>query len=183
MTTASEKTTRIAEALAKLTDQFKGQVNIEAIISACVNQSQQLEAAAFDVIENTLVATAEGAQLDGLGAVVGVERGGFSDADYRIRIAARILQNQASGTIPELLELCTTLGAVTPVLTEQQPAAFSIITDSPTLSGREIGQVVSETKPAGVRAWFIWHESTNPFRFGVSGQGFDQGELAESLEA
>lgn len=183
MTTATEKTDRASEAIGRLIDQFKGRANVEALVRALVNQSQAVEGAAFDVVTETLLATAEGEQLDGLGQIVGVERGGRSDSDYRVRIGAKILQNNASGTIAELVQLAVVLGATTVELTEIAPAEVLVVSDDAIVNGSEIGTVLGQAKAAGVKLSFVWHESTNPFRFGVAGQGFDEGELAESIGA
>lgn len=179
MTTMTQKTTRVTEAQGLLIDQFKNHTNIDAIVKAFATQSQELEDAAWEVLLNTLVSTAVGQQLDGLGSIVGVERGGRSDADYRVRIGAQILLNKSSGTIEELLELCVALGA-TPgtVLTEVPPAKIEIVASVVVTNGEEIGTVLGQAKPAGVGLWFTWYEGTNPFRFDTAGQGFDQGELA-----
>jgi len=179
MTTAILTTERLTEAVGNLIDQFKGQANIEAFIRAWAQQSQELEVAAFDVITATALAGAIGAQLDGAGAIVGVEREGRTDADYRVRIGAQILLNNASGTIEDLIQLAVALGSTTVVLTESYPAKIEIVSDSPIVNGEEIGRVMGLAKPAGVGRWFTWFESTNPFRLDTAGQGLDQGELGE----
>lgn len=180
MTTMTEKTARVAEAQAKLIDQFKAHVNIDAIVKAFVTQSQELEVASFDVIENTLISTAIGLQLDNLGDVVGVERQGRNDADYRVRIGAQISLNNANGTIEEILELIVALGGGDIDLEEIFPAKIGIQINDAVSNGTEIANVVSLAKAAGVGVNIIWHESLIPFRFGVAGQGFDQGELGQS---
>lgn len=182
MTTLTHKTGRIVEALAKLIDQFKAQPNIEAVITATTQQSQELEDAGFEVIEDTLIDTAEGIQLDNLGTIVGVERSGMSDADYRVRIGAQILLNGSSGTIEDLLELIVALGAVSGVvLTEYQPARINVVINAAITNGEEIAAVLAIAKAAGVALEFTWYESLNPFLFDTAGQGFDQGELGEMI--
>jgi len=177
MTTATLTTERLAEAVGNLIDQFKGQANIEAFIRAWAQQSQEVETAAFGVLTLTTLASAEGVQLDGLGEVVGVEREGRSDADYRVRIGAQILLNNASGTIEDLNQLVVALGAASSVITETPPAKIEVVADGAITNGQEIGRVVGLARPAGVGHWFTWYAGTNPFRFDTAGQGLDQGEL------
>jgi hypothetical protein len=179
MTTMTQKTTRVTEAQGRLIEQFRGHTNIDAIVKAFAQQSQDLEDAAFQVIENTLVATAVGVQLDELGEIVGVERGGKSDADYRVRIGAQIILNSSSGTIEELLALATALGATTDtVITEVQPAKIEVAVNVPISNGEEVGIVMSQAKPAGVGFWFTWYESADYFKLDSATQGLDQGLLA-----
>lgn len=179
MTTATLTTERLAEAVGNLVDQFRGQANIEAFVRAWAQQSQEVELAAFDVLLLTTLANAEGEQLDGLGTVVGVEREGRTDADYRVRIGAQILLNNASGTIEDLVQLAVALGATTVELTEVYPAKLEIVAGVPIVNGEEIARVMGLAKPAGVGRWFTWYESTNPFLLDTAGQGLDQGELGE----
>lgn len=183
MTTATLTTERLAEAVGNLIDQFKGQGNIEAFIEAWAQQSQDLETAAFGLLTGTTLATAEGEQLDGLGTIVGVEREGRSDADYRLRIGAQILFNNSSGTIEELLQLAVALGATTVSLTEAPPAKIELVAGLPLGNGAEVGRLMGIAKPAGVGMWFTWYEDTTPFFLDTAGQGLDQGELGEVVTA
>lgn len=178
MTTATLTTERLAEAVGNLIDQFRGQPNFQAFIRAWAQQSQDVETAAFGVLTLTTLANAVGEQLDGTGSIVGVEREGRSDADYRVRIGAQIVLNNASGTIEDLLQLSVALGATTTVLTEVYPAKLEIVSEVAIANGIEIGRVMGLARPAGVGHWFTYFEGTTPLRFDVSGQGLDQGELA-----
>jgi len=181
MTTATLTTKRLADAVGKLIDQFKGQANVEALIRAWAQQSQDVETAAFYLLDMTTLSSAAGAQLDGLGRIVGVERAGRTDDDYRVRIGAQILLNNASGTIEDLLQLAVALGGTTTTLTEFYPAKIEIESASPIVNGLEIGRVTGLAKPAGVGRWFTWFESAIPFLFDTAGQGFDQGNLGEVI--
>lgn len=179
MTTATLTTERLAEAVGNLIDQFKGQADLESFIRAWAQQSQDAEVAAFGVLTLTTLANAEGEQLDALGTVVGVEREGRTDADYRVRIGAQILLNNASGTIEDLIQLAVALGATTLELNEVFPAKLEIVAGVNIVNGVEIGRVMGLAKPAGVGRWFTWYESTTPFLLDTAGQGLDQGELGE----
>lgn len=185
MSTMTQKTTRVTEAQGKLIDEFKAHVNIDALVKAVATQSQLFENAAFEVLLNTLIATAVGVQLDLLGDIVGVERQGLSDADYRVRIGAQILLNNSSGTIPELIDLGLALGIPngTLILRETFPAKIELETTTVLSNGLGIGLALADAKSAGVGFAFTWHESLNPFLFDTVGQGFDDGELGEMISA
>lgn len=179
MTTATLTTERLAEAVGNLIDQFKGQPNVEAFIEAWAQQSQEIETAAFGLLTGTTLATAVGVQLDGLGELVGVEREGRSDPDYRLRISAQILFNNSSGTIEDLLQLAVALGATTLALTEVPPAKIELVAGLPLANGAEVARLMGLGKPAGVGMWFTWYEDATPFFLDTAGQGLDQGELGE----
>lgn len=181
MTHATIITDRAVDALGNLIDQFKGQVNIEAFIHAWAHQSEDVEQAGFGILELTSLATAEGVQLDGLGTIVGTEREGRTDADYRIRLGAQILLNNSSGTIEELLQIAVALGATSVTLTEVFPAKIEIECNVPIVNGVEVARVMGLAKPAGVGRWFTWYESATPFTFDTVGLGLDQGELGEAV--
>jgi hypothetical protein len=183
MTTMTQNPNRVSEAQGNLIDQFRNHVNIDAFVKAFAQQSQDLETAAFEVLEDTLLTTSVGTQLDNIGSVVGVERGGKNDADYRIRILAQILLNKSSGTIPEMLVLATLLGATSVELIEVFPAKIEIEVCDTLPNGDEIGAVLVLAKAAGVGFKFQWFDSAIPFTFDTAGQGFDQGELAEMIGA
>lgn len=175
----TKKTDHVTEAQGNFIEQFKGKTNLDALMAAWVQQVQDLEDALFEIRDETNIDNAVGVQLDVLGRIVGVDREGRTDADFRVAINARIGLNIGSGTIEEILEQIVALGATNIEFLDVYPAAFDIEINDAVTNGSEIANVVNDAKPAAVRASVTWHESTNPFLFGVSGQGFDQGELGE----
>lgn len=86
-----------------LVQQFKDQPLIEALLDAIVRPAQPIEDALQELLVERSVDTAEGVQLDALGAIVGVDRAGLTDEPYRSRIRARVAANKSSGLINELL--------------------------------------------------------------------------------
>ena len=182
-----QKTTIIEEYLLKLIAQFKSQPNILGILTVLLNQVQDVENAAFEVLNETTLAASVGDQLDGIGQIVGEERQGRVDADYRVAISARILLNISSGTIGDILEIVDTMtgGLETILLNEGDnfPAGFEVTIDTPIVNGDQVGAFVILAKPAAVLATFRWFEAAlgDEFRFDAAGQGFDQGLLGESV--
>lgn len=180
----TKKTTHISEAQARLIEQFKGKANFLSVLAVFAQQIQDLEEAAFEVRDDTTLDSSVGVQLDGIGDIVGIARQGLNDADYRVRIGAQILLNISSATIEQLIALVAALGAPTNVtLLEFYPAGVEIYVDQVLVNGSAIGAVMVTAKAAGVSLDFTWYEDINPFKFGVSGQGFDQGKLGEIIGA
>jgi hypothetical protein len=80
-------------------------VKLNAYITALLSEVQTAEDAALATLIGRYLDNAIGVQLDGLGDLVGEERLGRSDDDYRNAIRVRIFQNQSSGTPEEMLTL------------------------------------------------------------------------------
>lgn len=179
MTTMTQKTTRVTEAQGLLIEQFRNHTNIDAIVKAFAQQSQEVEDAAWQILLDTLIATAEGQQLDNLGTIVGVEREGKTDTAYRVRLQAQVLLNKSSGTIEDLLGMAYVLGATSnTVLTEVFPAKIEIVVNTVLATGgSDIGHVMTLARAAGVGMWFTWYEQSGYFKLDTVGQGLDQGLL------
>jgi hypothetical protein len=127
--TLTLKTTHAQEARDRLVEQFKGKVNLPAVLDAFSAQTQDDEAVYFDLLINRALATSVGVQLDGLGDIVGEERLGRSDDDYRLAIRAQIRKNVTSGTGDEILSIIALLTSNTHELIEYFPAGLKIVFD------------------------------------------------------
>lgn len=77
--------------------------NIRKLITGLVTPVQVVEDALQALLTERAVNTAIGAQLDVLGRLVGQDRGGMVDDDYRRLIRARISVNRSKGTISDVL--------------------------------------------------------------------------------
>ncbi len=93
----------------RLLFQFQGadQPTIQAIVRSYACQSQELEQVFLDLVVQRYLDNAAGAQLDGLGAIVGESRRGRSDTDYRTAIRARIRINKGNARIEDVLLVFT----------------------------------------------------------------------------
>ena len=98
-------TDHVGEALAKLLIQFRGQPHLQQILSSYVVQIQELEAVFISLIDERYVLTAVGAQLDGVGRLVGETRQGRDDDDYRIAIIGKIELNRSNGLVEDIIAL------------------------------------------------------------------------------
>lgn len=93
-------TTHTVDALDRLLEQYKNKPNLAAIITAFIDQIQDVENETFAIIDMRAIDLAYGEHLDNIGSIVDVDRDGMSDADYRIAIYVKIGQN-TSQTDPE----------------------------------------------------------------------------------
>jgi hypothetical protein len=181
--TLAKKSNHRDEALRQLAQQFQGKPRLQALLEAFLTQVQALEDALFSVLEETPISTAVGAQLDGLGSIVGEAREGRADPDYRIAILARIRINLSSGTPEDIIALIrAVLGPVTVKLTEYFPADFIAEVLGPidplAVNPAQVGAFVRSGRPAGVGSGVVFHV-TPEFRFDSTvGHGFDAGKYA-----
>ena len=81
--------------------------NITKLLTALVTPHQPLEDAWQQLRLLRSVDTAVGVQLDMIGEIVGQERGGMVDDDYRRFVRARIAANISDGRVFDLIKVAT----------------------------------------------------------------------------
>jgi hypothetical protein len=157
--TLAKHSTYATSAKALLLEQFKAEPNIEGLLDSFVGRAQEVEDGLWEIYSMTLDA-AVGSQLDDVyGAIVGVTRGGSTDAEYILKIKAKIHQNLSSGTVDDLLMMIRHLVAVSIdlELIEHYPCEIEIwLTGGPVLDGSQIAELAADTKAAGVRLLLVY---------------------------
>jgi hypothetical protein len=103
--------------------------NFEKLLATYIQQIQELEQALFQLIDDRTLETSLGAQLDGLGSVVGEARLGRDDDAYRIAIKGRITLNLSNGTPEDIISvIASQIGPKQLTLTEDSfPAHFELL--------------------------------------------------------
>lgn len=160
MANATEITTHVAEAVARLLQQDKDKERISGLAESIVSELQNIETATFDLIQNRLISNSTGVTLDRIGDIVGVERLlGESDTDYRGRILRGIFRNRAQGTPESIIEAALFFAAgATILLIEGSEASFAIEVLNVTLTQNQIDDlyaIIRAVKPAGVNLEYI----------------------------
>lgn len=174
--------------LARILEQYRDKPAFEAFLKALLAQVQGVEDMWNELVVERLLDNAVGAQLDVYGRVVGELRKGKTDAQYRVRLQARLRVNRSRGQIGDLLAVARTLvGTAGDVrYQESYPAAAEVYldADSDEESGIESASIIREAKPAGVRLLVRYRGAGARFRFGGgaigSGRGFGVGKLGGS---
>jgi len=175
----SKKTDQVAEGLATLIQQYRNKPKIAAFLTAYLEQIQDLENVYFDLIIERTIDNAVGVQLDGLGAIVGEDREGRSDTDFRLWIRARIQANRSNGYVNELIAITLLVTTDNTVWISQYPPASMHITIGGVLDEDpdQIALLLNGAIAAGVGGAIIYQGNNNPFQFDVPGQGFDLGQF------
>jgi hypothetical protein len=154
----TQRTDHVAQGLSLLIGQYKNKPNLAAYETPFLTQIQELEDVLFDILSMLLSReTQVGEQLDLIGRLVGQEREGRSDADYRIWIQVRLFINRSSGLPEDLYKVLDLALDNDFVYTENPPASFNIsFSDALTLDPPQVALLVKETRSAGVGASVIY---------------------------
>lgn len=110
---APQITNHVQAALDRLMQQYKGKPNLQAVLTAFIQQIQVFENAAYPVdagrqLYNGTTYPAVGTQLDGIGELVGVKRNGLGDAEYLVFILGTIAENFSDDTMTTLVNIMVT---------------------------------------------------------------------------
>lgn len=159
MTTLTHDLEHTSRGVARMIDRY-ARPRTSALLASWLGEVQEAEDALWQLLVERSLATAEGDQLDVLGAIVGEPRQGRDDETYRIWISARNMVNRSSGTTTELLAIARKLlpADVAVVLEEYYPAAFIMraygVLD--TDDGYQIARMLHLAKAAGVQFGITW---------------------------
>lgn len=166
---------------------------VEQLIAALNGPVQDVENALQQLLLQRWLSSAQGAQLDLLGKIVGQARGGLSDSSYSQYISARIATNLSQGRyedlilVAKLLLTANNITGFTIVTSQLQPACVivSVLNVAiPTATAQIIAPFLFAAKDAGVRIVFIFSNFTPPTTFtydGTSAQAYDNGHYAGAL--
>ena len=139
-----------AQAQARLVDQFRNSVRVQALIGALVAPVQDLELVLVQLQQERALGTAIGTQLDTLGAIVGQQREGRDDETYRLWIAARALVNRSNGHIDELLEIAALVASEATRGYDETIGSYTLTLLGLLADPVQIYQILLRAKPAGV---------------------------------
>lgn len=184
----------VQTALDLLPSQFANAVKLRAYLTAIAQRFQCLDDVIQQLQAYRSMQTAQGVQLDQVGAKVGIARAGGayplgqSDADYRLRIYAKWLANRSQGTPEDVIGVLRALLSsvlLTPggvKVTEAPNARFIVhLLATTPLTAAQVQDAIDFimlAKPAGVgvsASWsvnpvFAWQGFPSP-----PGKGYDDG--------
>lgn len=167
--------------IANLLSQFQESPRFQAFIKALAAGVQQLEDEIDDLITLRAFDVATDAALDQWATIVGEQRTGLTDTEFRRFIAAKILINNSGGTPEELIAILSTMTGASAAHQNLYPANYQMSVSSGTGYSaavlRRIGRAMELARPAGIGSQTLLG-TEDGFRFDSATLGFDQGELA-----
>lgn len=191
-----------ARALALLPSEFDQAVQLRALLTAFADVAQVIEDDTWACIEDRMLDTAEGAQLDQYGKVLGQPRDGLADDDYRALLGIRILANRSNGQADVILRVVAGLlgadrlsdGGQGVFYRTLPPGAYELwwVSDDaadPLDTGADrlalIRKILDEITPSGV-SWSATDASSSAFQFtNLAGDGpvlgLDEGGLGRRV--
>jgi hypothetical protein len=117
-----------------MVEQFEDSEKFLQVIDSFSRQIQEIEDVLYDLRMKRYLSIAEGAQLDGIGEIVGETRSGRGDDDYRFAINFKIFQNKSFGEMNILSNiLAQSLPGTVFTLEESYPATVNVVIDSTSL--------------------------------------------------
>ena len=179
--TLAKNSNHVEEALANRIEQFKDKVRFGDLLTSYVEEVQSIEDALLEIQNETELPDAAGQQLDNIGEIVGEERFGRSDLQYRTALSARIQLNLSEGTREDIINLMLAVSGGVPVqITEFFPAAFIAALLDPidpnVVDIDRIASFVRSGKPAGVN-FVVTFGVVGSFQYdGPAGTGYDEGK-------
>lgn len=156
----------VSRAQSLLIEEFKRSTKLNQIVKAIVDPMQEIEYVGNDLYINRRLSQATGAQLDGIGEIVGEPREGRSDEDYKEAIEFRIFIN-TSNAEPETLirALKFTTNASRVRLWEVSSATIQMFTNGSFIPDNLV-TIMEEIAAAGVNIDYISTSlNTLPFSF------------------
>jgi hypothetical protein len=181
----------VAQALARLLQQYVNRPRIASIISSLVQQIQNLENAAYSINQGRQLFDgttypAVGEQLDELGTLVNVSRNGLPDSEYLVFILGTIAEDYSDGTRAAVTNIINTFFMQSMLITmDNYPAEFDFEVAGSMLDPSLLPAVVNiiqNSLGGGIKLGFIATiDPTNGFTFSDAlnqitprpGNGFD----------
>ena len=173
------------EAQGNLLDQFQNKENLVLLLHGYIKEIAALEAVMFQLLEERLpISAAEGEQLDGIGQIVGEERQGRSDADYREALSTRINLNLSGGTVEDLIKMVQGVmgSGYTAQINDYYPAALEVVINEAvdaSFDPTNLNNFLESARAAGVGLNLLYATS-HAFTFDV-GPGYDDGEYGGAI--
>lgn len=184
----TEQITNYAERLKSLLlYQFQQKPNFISFVDGFAVSAQDLEDELYRFFSELSLNNATGAQLDGIGEILGESRLARTDDDYRAFLSVRISINVSRGEPETLISVLAAITESTFILfTEVYPARVEMFFNGPTIPTNLIDNM-NLVKPAGVQLVLISNPTGTPFVFSgdTGGEGFNEegfdigGSLAE----
>ncbi len=100
---------QVESGLEKLLYQFKEKTNITSILTTYLQQAQSTQENYEEMLDERSIFTAIGVQLDMIGKLIGEERFGREDEEYRTAIFIKVSINSSDGTMPSIRQIVGTL--------------------------------------------------------------------------
>lgn len=148
---------RAASAAARLPGYLRRQRRLE-LLAAISAEVQEIEDMWLAILASNAIDVAGGDQLDQIGKLVDLPRGGSTDADYRRRIRAKVAVNRSLGLVNDIIRIVRLVvndAGVTVKIDQQGIAAYVAKLGAlavPTVTATDLASFLRKGTSAGVRS-------------------------------
>ena len=144
--------------------------NFQKYIKIFIDQLQECEDAAQQFANVRSINNATGILLDIAGEIVGVDRLGRSDSEYRTAIKNKILLNRSSGEPETVIQGLRIFANATNIsYYEVWPAKINLVFSSVVAPPADLRESLEQIAPAGVKIYLNWINEGE--FFGFDGEG------------
>ena len=161
----------VAQAASRLLWQLRDKPAFKGLVQSIAAEISEI-GAQFAALRALTIATETGAQLDADGTLVGVDRAGLVDVEYRGALLAQIRINRGQGTVADVLfALASAETAGSFELTEPEPATVYVdLLSSPPQysSGPTLAALLDRLTGAGIRHYLFYGTAPASNRFTLS---------------
>jgi len=141
--------------LNRLTWDLTEKENIEKLFTLFLSEVQKIEDTLLDILDIKDIDTAVGVQLDNIGMIIGVERLGKGDDEYREEIRFKISISTSNGTYQTIYDIIKTFTESDRLnITPSSIAFATLYFNGKKNTGSQLYDLLNEIKPAGTR-WVI----------------------------
>ena len=171
----------VDRAQGNLLSQYRLSTKLQELVKALNLEVQVHEDFQQEILLETLLANAEGVQLDNIyGQLVGQLRGFMDDDQYRLVLSIRIAVNHSDASVNEILNIAATLFGVPIEYRQHGRASYTLQWVIPTPTDLEFAQLSSrllgDATGGGISYQFVEGNDPDAKRFG-SGPGFGVGKF------
>ena len=170
----------VEEAESLMLHQFKNAPKLKGLLRSLIQPLQTIADGVDHFSQGVHIDELSGHWLDILGGIVGQQRSGMTDEDFRTWLKIRIMLNRCNGTHEELLSILRLLlGSDYPLtLAEHKPKDVVFVFSAPLQTIAEAAfSLIKEAAPLGLKHHFINASVRNPFRFDAT--PFSQAQFAD----
>lgn len=167
-------TDHVGRGLSRLIEKFKRQPNVVGLVTALLQEVQELSDAIYLAYVNRQLDNAFGVGLDQWGKVLKLARGGAGDDAYRVRLRVQLLILKGSGTAPELIKIFQMLAPPPRTVTwiPRYPAGQEIlISGDPSPDGEDLSSILRSARAAGIGSQLRWSGALLTQTFTTQGGG------------
>jgi hypothetical protein len=175
ITEITQLTDHAGEGAALVMHTLRSKPIFAAILAAWMVQVQAVETALWALLVDTTLATATGAALDQVGALLLAPRGGLTDDDdYRAVLRATVLARKSTGTAADLTAVLRAMLGVGPLFTYREGWASALLEPAAVLPFAATAAIgpLRTAKAAGVQLQLLDPPAAQSGLFTFASQAF-----------